>query len=103
MSAVNRKWNDGMLSTEGWWAVWLGLTMFCAGLASIWGLDFGGWRAKTKTWELTKFIADPGFDKWLQAAHGKAYEGLSGTGSLINLCGVYHTHLRRGLFPETRC
>jgi uncharacterized membrane protein YadS len=92
MSAVNRKWNDGMLSTEDWWAVWLGLTMFCAGLASIWGLDLVGWMAKTKTWELTSFIADPGFDKWLQAAHGKAgkaYEGLSGIGSLIATYAVF--------------
>jgi len=39
MSAVNRKWTDGMLTTEDWWAVWLGLIMFFAGLMTIWGID----------------------------------------------------------------
>ena len=48
--SVNRKWYSGMLSTEDWWAVWLGLIMLFAGLTSIWGLDLVGWMAKTQTW-----------------------------------------------------
>lgn len=47
---VNRKWTSGMASTEDWWAVWLGLAMFLAGLASIFGVDLVGWMAKTGTW-----------------------------------------------------
>ena len=34
--AVNRRWYSGMLTTEDWWAVWLGLIMFFAGMMSIW-------------------------------------------------------------------
>ncbi len=86
MSAVNRKWSDGMLSTEDWWAEWLGLILFAAGLLSIWGIDAVGWMAKTKTWEWSKFWADPSFNVFLKASHGKAgkaYEGMSGFGSLM--------------------
>lgn len=50
MSATNHKWYSGMFTTEDWWAVWLGLIMLFAGLASIWGLDLVGWMAKTQTW-----------------------------------------------------
>ena len=63
MSAVNRKWNDGMLSTEDWWAVWLGLILFGAGLMSIAGIDLVGWMAKTKTWEITSFMDSPSWGK----------------------------------------
>jgi uncharacterized membrane protein YadS len=86
MATVNRKWTDGMLHTEDWWAVWLGLLMFGAGLLSIWGVDLVGWMAKTKTWEWGKFWGDPSFNKLLAAAHGKAgkaYEGMGGLGSLL--------------------
>ncbi|MEN8132976.1 MAG: putative sulfate exporter family transporter, partial [Pseudomonadota bacterium] len=86
MASVNRKWTDGMLSTEDWWAVWVGLILFGAGLLSIWGIDAVGWMAKTKTWEWTSFWSDPGFDKLLGVAHGKAgkaYEGWSGFGALL--------------------
>ena len=86
MSAVNKKWTDGMLSTEDWWAVWLGLILFGAGLLSIWGIDAVGWMAKTKTWEWGKFWADPSFNTFLGVAHGKAgkaYEGWSGFGALM--------------------
>ena len=59
MAEVNRKWYDGMLTTEDWWAVWLGLIMFFAGMLTIWGVDVVGWMAKTKTWEWERFWADP--------------------------------------------
>lgn len=55
MTAVNRKWHSGMLTTEDWWAVWLGLIMLLAGLTSIWGWDLVGWMAKTKTWVWGEF------------------------------------------------
>ncbi len=86
MASVNRKWYDGMLTSEDWWAVWLGLIMFFAGMLTIWDIDLVGWMAKTKTWEWSRFWADPGWDKLLAASHGKAgkaYEGLGGFGALI--------------------
>jgi uncharacterized membrane protein YadS len=86
MTAVNRKWYDGMLSTEDWWAVWLGLIMFFAGMLSIWGVDMVGWMAKPKTWVWTSFWGDPSWGKLLAVSHGKsgqAYENLSPLGSLI--------------------
>jgi uncharacterized membrane protein YadS len=58
MSTINRKWYSGMLTTEDWWAVWLGLTMLFAGLASIWGYDLVGWMAKTKPWVWGDFAWD---------------------------------------------
>lgn len=86
MSAVNRKWTDGMLTTEDWWAVWVGLIMFGAGLLSIWGIDAVGWMAKTKTWEWGRFWEDPSFNTLLGVSHGKAgkaYEGWGGFAALM--------------------
>ena len=31
MAKTQRAWYDGMLTTEDWWAVWLGLTFFVLG------------------------------------------------------------------------
>ena len=47
---MNRSWTAGMRDSEDWWAVWLGLVMFAAGLVSLGGVDLVGWMAKTKTW-----------------------------------------------------
>ena len=68
MSGVNRKWYSGMLSTEDWWAVWLGLILFFAGMASIWGLDLVGWMTKTKTWEWSSLMGDFSWDKLMKPA-----------------------------------
>ena len=68
MSSLNRKWTDGMLRTEDWWAVWLGLIMFFAGLLTIWGIDIVGWMAKTKTWEWTNLTSDFSWDKLLKSS-----------------------------------
>ncbi|MEN8131214.1 MAG: putative sulfate exporter family transporter [Pseudomonadota bacterium] len=76
MAAVNRKWTDGMLSTEDWWAVWLGLIMFFAGMLTIWGIDMVGWMTKTKTWEWSKLMADFSWDQLLKPA-GKNYKDMS--------------------------
>jgi len=92
MPAVNRKWTDGMLTTEDWWAVWLGLIMFFAGMATIWGVDLVGWMAKTKTWEWNSFWSSPSWDSLLKVANGKsgqAYEGMSGLTSLLVTYAVF--------------
>jgi len=69
MSEVNRKWHSGMATSEDWWAVWLGLILFAAGLTSIMGVDMVGWMAKPKTW------IDPGWNHWIKAS-GHAYKGM---------------------------
>jgi len=86
--AVNRRWTDGMLSTEDWWAVWLGLVMFFAGLLTIWGVDLVGWMTKTKTWEITNLLADFSWGKLLAPA-GKAYEEMPPFGSLLTTYAVF--------------
>ncbi|MGK7345561.1 MAG: putative sulfate exporter family transporter [Candidatus Nitrospinota bacterium M3_3B_026] len=70
MNAVNRKWYSGMSTSEDWWAVWLGLIMFAAGLMTVFGVDMVGWMSKTKTW------VDPGFKHWLKPT-GKAYKDMA--------------------------
>ena len=92
MAAVNRKWTDGMLSTEDWWAVWLGLILFGAGLMSVFGVDLVGWMAKTKTWEFSSFIENPSWGMLLAVSHGKAgntYEGMHPFVSLLVTFGIF--------------
>ncbi len=67
--SMNRKWYSGMLTTEDWWAVWLGLIMLFAGLTSIWGVDLVGWMAKTQTWVWGDFswqnvLKPSGYKEW---------------------------------------
>lgn len=67
-AAINRRWYSGMLTTEDWWAVWLGLIMLFAGLASLWGWDLVGWMVKTRTWVWGDF-------SWSNALAVTGYEG----------------------------
>ena len=39
-----------MLRSEDWWAVWLGMILFVAGLTSVLGFDMVGWMASVRTW-----------------------------------------------------
>lgn len=41
--AVNR---SGLLRSEDWWAVWLGLFIVVLGAGQIWHIDLLGWAAK---------------------------------------------------------
>lgn len=54
MATTNRKWYSGMLSTEDWWAVWMGLFLFSLGLLSLTGVDLVGWATYP-----TKWVFDP--------------------------------------------
>jgi len=51
-----RKWYTGMLSTEDWWAVWIGLFFVFFGLlAAASGIDLTGWIVKFPKWvDITK-------------------------------------------------
>jgi len=50
MSKIQRFWYSGMLSTEDWWAVWLGLAFFSLGLLTLLGIDLVGWIAYPSKW-----------------------------------------------------
>ena len=50
MAKTHKAWYSGMLSTEDWWAVWLGLTFFGLGLLTLAGIDLVGWIAYPKKW-----------------------------------------------------
>lgn len=74
MNGVKRQWYDGMAHSEDWWAVWLGLIMFFAGLLSIAGIDIVGWQAKPSTWSEFAKAAKPA---------GKAWAGLGMWGAIF--------------------
>lgn len=78
-----------LLSTEDWWAAWLGLFIFALGLGPIFGKDLLGWVVKDNTWiDISKSIAPVSAN----------YQGMSGITSLfltylfllaITCCGTY--------------
>jgi len=75
MTATNRRWYSGMATTEDWWAVWLGLIMFLAGLASLGGWDLVGWMVQYETWVWGDFscsVNGGGDCTWLRMT---GYEG----------------------------
>ena len=47
---INRKWYSGMVTTEDWWAVWLGVGFFALALLTLVGVDLVGWIAYPKIW-----------------------------------------------------
>ncbi len=71
---TNRRWSSGMLGTEDWWAVWIGLTIFAASLLSLGGVDLVGWMARPRAWEWTEVVGAFAFGK-LFAPAGAAYAG----------------------------
>jgi uncharacterized membrane protein YadS len=54
--SVNRRWSSGMLTTEDWWSVWIGLALYAAALASLAGVDLVGWMPRPKLWEWTDVV-----------------------------------------------
>ncbi len=91
MNGVNRKWTDGMATSEDWWAVWLGLIMFVGGFLSIWGVDAVGWMAKTKGW------LDPGWKHWVKPA-SKGWKSIGPLGSFLMTYGVFTVFVCIGAF-----
>lgn len=48
---TERRWNTGMLSTEDWWAVWIGLFFVALGMiTAATGVDLTGWIVKFSGW-----------------------------------------------------
>ena len=72
--STNRRWTSGMLTTEDWWAVWLGLALYGAGLLALAGPDLLGWMARPRAWEWTDVAG--AFDAGkLLGATGATYAG----------------------------
>jgi uncharacterized membrane protein YadS len=69
---TNRRWHSGMLGTEDWWSVWIGLAIFGASLASLAGIDLVGWMARTRAWEWTNLAGEFAWSK-LFAPAGAGY------------------------------
>jgi uncharacterized membrane protein YadS len=69
---TNRRWTSGMLRTEDWWAVWVGLAFYAASLTSLVGGDLLGWMARPVTWEWTDALTELDFGK-LMAVTGAGY------------------------------
>src|SRR5882672_6779078 len=70
--SVNRRWTSGMLATEDWWSVWIGLALYAASLASLAGADLVGWMPRPRTWEWTDLTQAFAWSK-LFAPAGAAY------------------------------
>src|SRR5262249_2633947 len=63
-----------VFTTEDWWAVWIGLTVFCLSLGTLAGVDLLGWGVATSVWlNLGKAMAPV----------SKAYGGMPGFVSLL--------------------
>jgi len=71
--SANRRWSSGMLSTEDWWSVWVGLALYAAGLAALGGgVDLVGWMPRTRPWEWTDAVGAFAWSKWF-APGGATY------------------------------
>ena len=71
---TNRRWSSGMLGTEDWWSVWIGLALFAASLLSLAGLDLVGWMVRPRPWEWTDVAGAFAWSK-LFAPAGADYAG----------------------------
>ena len=65
---------SAFLSSEDWWAVWLGLFIFALGAGRIWDANLLGWAAKFGVW------MDPAK---AAAANSPAFAWLGGVGAVV--------------------
>ena len=82
---TNRRWWSGMLATEDWWSVWIGLGIFALSLASLLGLDLVGWMARPRPWEWTDLTGAFAWSK-LFAPAGAKYAGWH---ALVSFAATY--------------
>jgi uncharacterized membrane protein YadS len=61
--STNRRWSSGMLATEDWWSVWIGLAIFAVSLLALAGADAVGWMARPRPWEWTNLVGEFAWSK----------------------------------------
>ncbi len=71
---TNRSWSSGILRTEDWWAVWIGLGVYAASLLSLAGIDLVGWMARPRAWEWTDVTGTFAWSQFFAPA-GAEYAG----------------------------
>lgn len=86
--SVNRRWHSGMLATEDWWSLWLGLAIFAASLLSLAGVDLVGWMARPRPWEWTNLTGEFASGK-LFAPAGAAYSGWHALSSWLATYAIF--------------
>jgi uncharacterized membrane protein YadS len=74
LPTTNRRWSSGMLATEDWWSVWIGLGIFAASLAALAGADLVGWMVRPRAWEWTDLTGAFAWSKLIAPA-GAGYAG----------------------------
>src|SRR5690606_41725695 len=67
---TNRRWTSGMLTTEDWWAVWIGLAIYALSLLSLAGFDALGWMTRPRSWERTDVVGEFEWSKLLRVTGG---------------------------------
>jgi len=85
---TNRRWSSGIFSTEDWWAVWIGLTIFAASLVSLAGVDLVGWMARPRAWEWTDVAGALAWSKFFAPA-GAEYAGWHALASFFTTYAVF--------------
>ncbi len=96
---TNRRWSSGMLSTEDWWAVWLGLGLYGASLLSIHGVDLVGWMARPRVWEWTDATSEFAWGK-LIGASGAAYADWHALAAWLVTYAIFTALLTLGAFCQ---
>lgn len=86
--SVNRRWHSGMLATEDWWSLWLGLAIFAASLLALAGADLVGWMARPRPWEWTDLTSEFAWSKLFSPA-GSAYAGWHALASWLATYAIF--------------
>jgi uncharacterized membrane protein YadS len=97
--SANRRWSSGMLSTEDWWSVWVGLALYAAGLAALGGADLLGWMPRARLWEWTDTLGGFAWSK-LFAPAGAAYSGWHPLASWLAAYAVFAALFALGAYCQ---
>ena len=100
--SANRRWSSGMLATEDWWSVWVGLALYAAGLAALGGAStsLAGCRVRGRGSGRTRSVRSRGRSGSRPAARPTPH----GTRSLLGCSRMPCSRRcsRRRLLPEAQ-
>lgn len=96
---TNRRWTSGMLTTEDWWAVWVGLAIYAVSLVSLAGVDLVGWMTRPRSWEWTDVVGGFEWSKLLRVS-GAGYEGWHPLGAWLVTYVVFGGLLSAGAWCQ---